>query len=741
MKLLRNPSKKKRAKSHHAVFILDIHQISPWPALHGPLILEWQRGSKRRGQSNACDPDSDDASEPVSYHFGTTRFEIPATLYEIAERRDEMESKIVNLYLCQVNEKGKVGNMVGGVTLDLAKLTMLTAAPARQEYFIECSQSVVEMAGGRPKLIMDLSKLNEHEGVESPVKADKPKTEESALPSRLSTEMPSSQGSLSKLESTGTVMSPGRARTKEVTGTQVSGTQVYDEDGFLVDDDDDGDDALVESEVKETTRYYKAGPFEGDSLDDFDDEDQVNVEPDLTPFQASRQMPIHTRRFSRYINSSFGSLRQFQGDDMLPSPRPASSPPKPSVASCNSAMQGHGYLKGGSHPHSRRDIQIVTALEMSVWCAGLGWGGTCHGSIPRRDEMQAPARRIARTIIGLGEVEGLGFVKQAVKSIKNSCVASLGDVQKMILWWSTMVTLRWSFWTLVDDSRPEHMRMAGFEWLQTDVSDVILSCEDWLFTKIASNLWVCHVQTNVDQIHNEPDVEQFITKYIAVLSKAMDTFEDSSRPAPCSKTLKNVLKKLILRDMSVKVDVALFKDFLGQRLSIFRPLTSAQGLELKILAERLSAWFESHGLASQGEDAEKVWCLPRIVSSANVIVTPKSALLDADVRKELAPKISVASICEMLGHYTQLEEDSREQNVDEIVTTLRAKTAAKIDLNESLESLDATTYKAPEESWLTQQGIIQPLSLDMSEESDSEIEDVVGRDRAAALKELWTSHT
>ena len=116
-------------------------------------------------------------------------------------------------------------------------------------------------------------------------------------------------------------------------------------------------------------------------------------------------------------------------------------------------------------------------------------------------------------------------------------------------------------------------------------------------------------------------------------------------------------------------------------------------------------------------------------------------MLDADVRKELAPKISVASICEILGHYTQLEEDSREQNVDEIVTTLRAKTAAKIDLNESLESLDATTYKAPEESWLTQHGIIQPLSLDMSEESDSEIEDVVGRDRAAALKELWTSHT
>ena len=719
MKLLRNPSKKKRAKAHHSVFVFDIHQISPWTALHGPLIVEWQRGSKRRGQSHACDPDSDNPSSPVSYDFGKVRFEIPATLYEISEHTDEMEPKIVNFFVCQVNDKGKVGNMVGGVTLDLAKFTMLTAVPARQEYFIECSQSIVEMAGGRPKLIMDLSKLNGGEGVESPRRAEVAPAQESGLiPSRLSTEVPSSQGSPSKFESMNTVVSPsGKKRVNNM-----AEKQEYDEDGFLVDDEDAPDEIHTNEETGVV----------------YDEEDKV--ETDLTPFQASRQMPIHTRRFSRDINSSFGSIRQFQGDD-VPSPRPGTSPPRPSVASCNSTMQGHDSLKDETRAFLKRDMQILTALEMSVWCAGLGWGGTLYGSIPLRDEMQAPARRIARTIIGLGAEEGLRFIKRAIEAIKHSCVASLGDVQKTILWWSTMVTLRWSFWTLVDESRPDHLRMVGFEWLQEDVSDVVLSCEDWLFTRIATNLWVCHIQPDLDKCRESPDMEQYVAECISVLDKAMAILEDRSRPAPCSKTLKNVLRRLILRDISVKIDVALFKDLLAQRLFIFRPLTSAQGLELKILANRISAWFESNGVSAHDQDEEKVWCLPRILSSANVIVTPKSALLDADVRKEIAPKISVTSICDMLGHYKQMEEDSREQNVEDIVATLRAKSAARIDLNESLESLDATTYNAPDESWLTQQGIIQPLSLDMTEESDSELEVVVGLDRATALKELWASHT
>lgn len=748
MKLLRNPSKKKRAKAHHSVFLLDIHQISPWPALHGPLIVEWRRGSKRRGQSQACDPDSDDPSASASYDFDGTRFEIPATLYEVADHPEEMEPKMVNLYVCQVNDKGKIGNMVGGVTLDLAKLDMLTNVPARQEYFIECSQSIVEMAGGRPTLTMNLSKMG-GDVMESPKKAEAPTREDSALPSRLSTELPSSQGSPSKCESMATIVSPGRARAKEI------GKQVYDEDGFLVDEDDDddldgalaGDTGRVqESTMKDTgDAFNKIGPFDQDDFDG--DQDEINLETDLTPFQASRQMPIHARRFSRDINSSFGSIRQFQGDDG-PSPRPCTSPPKPSVASCNSAMQGYGGLKDSdslerSHASMKREMQVLTALEMSVWCAGLGWGGTCHGAIPRRDEMQAPARRMARTIIGLGEREGLQFTRKAISSIKNSCVASLGDLQKMILWWSTMVILRWSFWTLVDESRPVHMRMTGFEWLQEEVSDAILSCEDWMFSKIVSKFWTCHIQPGLEACREAPDLEHFVADYIAVLDRAMTVFEDTSRPSPCSKTIKNVLKKLVLRDISVKVDVALFKDLLAERLSIFRPLTSAQGLELKILADQISAWFESNGVSSQDEerDVEKVWCLPRILSSANVIVTPKPALLDADVRQEIAPKISVNSICDMLSHYKQIEEDSREQNVDEVVGKLREKSAARIDLNESLESLDTTTYNAPKASWLTQQGIIQPLSLDMSEDSDVELEDVVGRDRADSLKELWTSHS
>lgn len=775
MKLLRNTSKKKRAKAHQTVFVFDIHRISPWPALHGPLIVEWQRGSKRRGQSHASDPDSDDPSRPTTYNFGAARFEIPATLYESKENEHGIETKVVNLFVCQVNEKGKVGNMVGGVTLDLAKLDVLTKVPARQEYFIECSQSIVDMSGGRPKLIMDLWKMSgDGEEVLEHPRNEEHAAEDNDMPSRLSTDVPSSQGSPSKVESMVTVVSPsGRVELEKDVGKHVEGRKtMYDQDGFLIDEDEDIEEVLdrtsmenddvnmfispkINDNIKEDgvevvrKRFDTLGPFGGHGVEDDEEVKEqntaVNVETDISLFQASKQMPIHTRRFSRDINSSFGSVRQLQGEDH-PSPRPCTSPPKPSVASCNSAMQGQGSLQDDTfdqyHGMMKRKLQVFTALEMSVWNAGFGWGDTRHGTIPRRDKMQAPARRMARTVIRLGEQQGIQFMKEAITSIKHSCVASLGDLQKSILWWSTMVTLRWSFWTLVDESRPRHMRMIGFEWLQKNVLTDIVSCEEWLFSRIVSNLWTCHVQVGLEQCRQASDMEHLIAKYTDLLDEAMNIFEDTSRPSPCSKTIKNVLKKLVLRDISVKLDVALFKDLLGQHISIFCPLTSAQGLELKILADRISAWFESNGISSQDEDrdAEKVWCLRRILSAANVIVTPKPALLDAEVRKEIAPKISVTSICDMLTHYKQIEEDSREQNVEEIVRTLREKASTKIDLNESEESFDFTTYHAPNESWITQQGIIQPLSLDMDSDSDSELEDVVGHERAMDLKELWTSH-
>jgi hypothetical protein len=157
---------RKNLVSRHSTFVLTIESISPWPALHGPLVVEYQRGSKRKGHTDPCEPASV-GTGVTTYDFGGARFEIPATLYAKKDAcgiDGELESKLLHLYVCQVDEKGKPGNMVGGVVLDLARLVCLPEVPARQEYMVECSQSIVEMAGGRPKLVMKLSQKLSHAG-------------------------------------------------------------------------------------------------------------------------------------------------------------------------------------------------------------------------------------------------------------------------------------------------------------------------------------------------------------------------------------------------------------------------------------------------------------------------------------------------------------------------------------------------------------------------------------------------
>jgi hypothetical protein len=771
--------KKSRSKkiSSQQTFVFDIHELSPWPPLHGPLIIEWQRGSKRRGHSNPCQPESDEANTPTSYDFGKTRFEIPATLYAKSSKdgAGEAESKTVSLFVCQVTDKGKVGNMVGAVTLDLARLSVLTNIPARQEYIVECSQSISEMSGGRPKLIMSLSVAGDDGDVQKELAQKSTVGDvQDPIPSTLSTEVPSSQGEVTELSSMKTVVSPRSKLPGQVANIPaMPKVEEFDADGFLIDDEDaspdDGRLPFHDDEQEDTysiltdtlssypgseTRKNLTKELEHakDSDSDTNHMEKEHVfETDLTPFRASKQKPIHTRRFSRDVNS-FGSIHQFKGDESGQSKHGIPS----MVGSCNSAMPGNARQSNINNiSPSTQEFQVLAALEMSVWSAGYGWGSIGCDEIPRREDMQAPARRLARTIISLGQERGLGFVERAIDAIKRSCIASLKDIQTTILWWSTVVTLRWSFWTLQNETgaRPS----STFEWLQVDACMKFKSIESWLYDRILTTLWDSQVMPGIIQARSiSSNVDDLTSMYIHILDGCIDRFEDTTRPTPCSKTLKSVLKRLLLHGISVKLDVTLLQELLGQHVKALSPLTSTQGLELKILVDNISKWFEKNGLdssqvpdwyaqrqnnASTHPEVDKDWCLPRMVSAANVIVTPKPALLDTDVRSNIAPSISLTSICQILRQYTSIEGEEQE-DIDGTLNTLRSKTSGKIDLNESFESMDSIEYHPPPEHWISQQGLIQPLSLELSPDSDDELttmETSSGGERFKTLRDLWFS--
>ncbi|KAI8111078.1 hypothetical protein M9434_004651 [Picochlorum sp. BPE23] len=725
MKLL----KKKKSKGRQELFYFDIDELSPWPPLHGPLILQWQRGSKRRGQSGVVQPEGDGDSEPTSYKFGT-RFEIPATLYDDGKKRKDL-----SLFVCQLNEKGKVGNMVGAVTIDLGGLDSLTSQPARQEYIVECSKSIAELAQGRPKLRIGLSKSGGVEG-DAAVVHDEGQgvSNDIPIPSTLSTEVNSSQASGGNVASLRTITSP---RSKVVVPEMVE--EEYDEDGFLVDGSEDKSLSFM-PEDREDLLYSSGTETRKNLQGDLEKAMDEDTEDDLSPFRASRRKPIHERRFSRDVNS-FGSLQQFKGEEDAVTGLPSM------VASCNSTML-HAREKDESGYRQKRDMQIAAAVEMSVWAAGASWGSDRPGEMPRGDRMQAPARRLARTIIRLGEEDGPKFMDQALHMIKKSCVASLGDVHRVMMMWSCMVTLRWSFWTLVDKSRPAETRMAGFEWLQEIICPRIEAVESWLFDTLLSYLWTGKMMRDLQECRDADSLDQLVTDYMSVLRTALGVLEDRSRPAPCSKTLKMVLKKQVLHGIRVKLDAFLLSELLEQRVSCFRPVTSPLGLELKIFIDKVSTWFESDATSTR-EFGQEEWynaqqdtkmdsALPRMASAANVIVAQKSSLLDAEARDRIAPHTSLASACKILKNYESTKEDA--ENVEEIVAALKSQARSKIDLKESSEAMDSVQYVVPPEDWLSQQGIIQPLSLEMNAESDEELEsfESVGGERFTYLRELWS---
>ncbi len=799
---MRFKSRKASGQEKHT-FVVDVLSLSPWPSLHGPLVVEYQRGNKKRGHSAAADP-IDVGTGVTRYEWGSDdrpqQFVIDATLYR--GKDGSLEQKLMNVFVCQVDEKGKPGNMVAGVVLDLAQLVGLPEQPVRQSYGVECSLAIVEMAGGRPQLAIGLSRR-----VDSGTGAEKGSGDcgeregpsgrpgslvarglaavgdggEQDTPSRLSTDIPSSERRMDEQDGSGaTVMSPGRGAVAQrgsfKAGNGVGGEMsrepgapaVYDDDGFLVEDeegDGDGDGGgdgmavheLLDDEGKGGAEAAPSSPtalkknldqeFRRASLEEnegMEMEKEESAVPDLSPFRASNQKPVHERRFSRDINSSFGSMRQVKGEGER---RPGTANDSPSVASCVSAMND-AYGKGGvsGKGQEREELEALAALEAAVWCAGYNYSravdpNRAHRSSPSKNGGASnphlkSARRLARTVIALGEADGLAFAKRAVRAIKISCASSLGDVKRLVLWWSALITLRVRFLMLSEEDGKSGSTFFG--WLEA-ASSVLAEAEGVLYAQIVENVWDAHlvpvIDGSVDATGNvnpsvpyaEADVEDRIARITSGLDSALAALNSLS---DVSVSILKTLNRLVLEDMVVKLDVSLLQHRLTiARVSPKHPVDSMIGLEIKMLISKLVSYFGSHGVEGAA--------LPRMDSLSNVLVSQKASLLDAEVRKALAPRISLNSILTILGQYTMSEDEGTAGDLEKILAALKAKASTTVDLNATYEVLANIDYSLPDAHTLSQQGIVQSFNLEMDEDSEDELEELIGETRKHHLLELW----
>ena len=315
------------------------------------------------------------------------------------------------------------------------------------------------------------------------------------------------------------------------------------------------------------------------------------------------------------------------------------------------------------------------------------------------------------------------------------------------------MTLRWSFWTLVESDASDDLqngKTTGFEWLRELISPKVESLETWIFERLLEISWNDYILSGVDsEIQKVCKMDDLANLWTTAIQKVLDMLDNINRPISASKTLKSVLKRQLLLSLLPKMDVALFQLLVDTNSQAFKPLTSSQGLEIKVFAEKISKWMKSNGVANVEERHEDwdhaqsdVEYLPRMISAANILVTPKNSLLDSEVRDQVAPNMSIASICEILRNYEDIDEkmvDSPRLTAD-IVARLKAKVMNRSDKKISYEDFDVKYLHAPE-VWQLQQGMIQPLSLEMSTDSDDEITELEkrhpGGEKYALLRDLW----
>lgn len=443
-----------------------------------------------------------------------------------------------------------------------------------------------------------------------------------------------------------------------------------------------------------------------------------------------------------------------------------------------------------------------TFLQSAVTYAGSSWA-RASSRPPKIEALQAPARRLARTIIVLGQEEGVPFGLKAFNAIRTAAAACLGDPHRMLLWWSNVVTLRWSLWALM--GRGGTGGGAHFSWLSDPMMPALLQLEQALFDDLVDNLW-----TNVllraakDSLAEEKGLRGrslsrtmsngssksatplgapapgsaadgwtdggAVAHWLRGLREVEQALTCPGRPLPAPRPLVALARRQALARILQRLDAALFaalvSDGAGGRSSPgaldpallpFQrgPLTFGTGVELKMAAGRLANWAADVGLREGAPPAAppspdstaatspsgELRLFAQLRAAADLLMMPKGSLSDAEVRRTVAPSLSVDAICQVLQRY-QPDDSSAERFSPAILNQLRREETPGNGAAASRGHFAAVdVYEAPAEDVLLNEGVIQPLSLELSADSDDELaameERAGGDSRFQLLRELW----
>jgi len=507
-----------------------------------------------------------------------------------------------------------------------------------------------------------------------------------------------------------------------------------------------------------------------------------------------------------------------------------------------------------------RELQISAALESAIFLAGHGWATSSllyHRKQLKAEQLQAPARRLARTIIILGPEEGAAFGQRAVSAIRAAAAASLSDPHRLLLWWANAVTLRWSFWALgrggknsgtspvssapgsaeregnlaspvsqgvIGGLRGANMN-SNFDWLSGSLSPALRHLEAQMYADLITFLWNGvlvptavksaadaaagkNIGSDGDNIHltstaeSKPSImttlssgnssssrisgkntntnssttaEGAMDHWIRALRAVDAALTPAGRPPAAPRPLLSLLRRHVMTGMLTRVDAALLDLILydvdadkgsaeieglmnpelipisrcgytnntnkGAR-GIATSFDFISGVELKMAAGRLVEYASELGIREGPA--------PRVKEVADLLMTPKSSLGEEEVRMTVAPSLQPGTVVRVLQKY---HPDDADVSADDklpgaLIKQLRAEAATggrgsagrnDAQSNQHQVGFMNEAYVPPVEEVLLEEGIIQPLSLETSAESDDEMAVLEERGdvRYSLLRKLW----
>lgn len=162
-----------RTTTHRFVYKFHVAALGPWPAGYGPLAIEWERGSKRRGRTSAASPEplylNGEGPPPVSYPFDAS-FKVPCTLYQAIDKNTGeaiVQKKALLLNVAAATSKS--GRSSAKDRLGAAVLNLADFCAGQVEFRIDvpvaCSKMITTAAGGQPTLEITIRRLEKGSGM------------------------------------------------------------------------------------------------------------------------------------------------------------------------------------------------------------------------------------------------------------------------------------------------------------------------------------------------------------------------------------------------------------------------------------------------------------------------------------------------------------------------------------------------------------------------------------------------